>query len=61
MSAFSLSAADELVRRVVEEADAKKAAEGVGRRFLGALNGWPFGKVTSLRKAGNKEVWSVWL
>ena len=25
MSAFSLSAADELVRRVVEEADAKKA------------------------------------
>lgn len=31
MSAFSLSAADELVRRVVEEADAKKAAEPKGR------------------------------
>ena len=44
MSAFSLSAADELVRRVVEEADAKKARKPLSRgaKFveLKQLVGW---------------------
>ena len=34
MSAFSLSAADELVRRVVEEAEAKKAQRVVVARWV---------------------------
>jgi hypothetical protein len=36
MSAFSLSAADELVRRVVEEAEAKKVP--LGRRWMMSFN-----------------------